>query len=66
MKDGKDDDNNLIKIKLLGPAVEFSEIENRVRQPPPNLGEHTMDVLKDVLNYSHEYLEELIKNGDIY
>lgn len=34
------------------PVVKYSESENRVRTPPPMLGEHTEEVLKTVLQLS--------------
>ena len=39
------------KIKMVGPPVEFSNSPNNVCLPPPILGEHTVEVLKNILNY---------------
>ncbi|XP_034949747.1 succinate--hydroxymethylglutarate CoA-transferase-like isoform X1 [Chelonus insularis] len=50
------------KVKFVGPAVKFSYGTNEPRLPPPTLGEHTREVLKKVLNYSDQTLENLIKN----
>ena len=33
------------EVSLVGPAVNFSGSENRVRGPPPALGQHTDQVL---------------------
>ncbi|KAK7865097.1 hypothetical protein R5R35_014632 [Gryllus longicercus] len=46
-------------VKVVGPPVEYSEAENCVRLPPPALGEHTDDVLKNILDYSEEKIKEL-------
>lgn len=63
-KDREGNDKNL-KVKLVGPAVEFSSSENRVRCPPPRLGEHTSQVLMELLNYSKEQIDELVQNRDV-
>lgn len=47
------------KMKLVGPAVDYSFAENKIRSPPPVLGQHTFEVLKNVLNYSKEAIEHL-------
>ncbi|XP_015591741.1 succinate--hydroxymethylglutarate CoA-transferase [Cephus cinctus] len=47
------------KVKVVGPAVTYSYAENRVRLPPPMLGQHTTEVLKTLLNYSEETLKAL-------
>ncbi|VDM27608.1 unnamed protein product [Toxocara canis] len=46
-------------IKVAGPAVHYSETVNRIRSPPPILGEHTKEVLSNVLNVSEEELKRL-------
>lgn len=53
------------KLKLVGPPVEFSECKNVINSPPPLLGEHTNDVLRNILNYSSEKVEKLKKLGVI-
>lgn len=50
------------KVKVVGPAVKFSYGENQVRSPPPTVGQHTRQVLKQVLNYSDQTIDSLIKN----
>lgn len=52
------------KIKMIGPAVKFSESQVRIRSPPPLLGEHTNDVLGE-LGYSKEKIDELRSEGVI-
>lgn len=51
-------------VKVVGPPVEFSMSTNSVYSPPPLLGQHTEEVLADVLGYSKEEIEEL-KNKNI-
>lgn len=48
------------KIKVVGPPVKYSYAENRARSPPPILGQHTIQVLKSVLNYSDEKIDGLV------
>ena len=52
-------------VKLVGPPVEFSGSGNRIRLPPPGLGEHTESVLQDRLGYSLTYIQELRNSGVI-
>ena len=52
-------------VKLVGPPVEFSGSGNRIRLPPPELGEHTESVLRDRLGYSLTYIQELRNSGVI-
>lgn len=35
-------------INLIGPAVKFSDTKTSIRRPPPLLGEHTTQVLREV------------------
>lgn len=48
------------KVKLVGPPVTYSYATNIVRSPPPTLGQHTLEVLRDILNYSDDKIENLI------
>ncbi|KAF9093410.1 hypothetical protein BGX29_009955 [Mortierella sp. GBA35] len=50
------------KIKLTGPAVKYSETKPSIRIPPPLLGQHTDEILKDVLGYDDEHIRDLKKN----
>nr|CAG4650963.1 EOG090X05UC [Simocephalus serrulatus]SVE94225.1 EOG090X05UC [Simocephalus serrulatus] len=52
-------------LKLVGPPVEFSGSGNRIRLPPPELGQHTESVLKDRLGYSLSQIEQLRDRGVI-
>ncbi|KAG0367679.1 hypothetical protein BGZ54_003475 [Gamsiella multidivaricata] len=47
------------KIKLAGPAVKYSETKPSIRIPPPLLGQHTDEILRDVLEYDEERIYEL-------
>ncbi|KAJ2622805.1 hypothetical protein GGI25_002692 [Coemansia spiralis] len=51
------------KIKLVGPAVEYSESEAAIRLPPPMLGQHTGEVLRSVLGYSDHQIEAAVRSG---
>ncbi|RZF38544.1 hypothetical protein LSTR_LSTR006139 [Laodelphax striatellus] len=53
------------EVRVVGPAVKFSHSENRVRLPPPALGQHTNHVLKDLLNYSDQKISMLVKSGAV-
>jgi len=48
-------------IKVVGPAVLFSEGGNLVRLPPPLLGQHTEEVLKSIAGYSDNNIRSLRK-----
>ncbi|KAF9124413.1 hypothetical protein BGW39_008219 [Mortierella sp. 14UC] len=47
------------RIKMTGPAVKYSETKPSIRIPPPLLGEHTEEVLKDILGYDEDRVREL-------
>ncbi|KAG1142480.1 hypothetical protein G6F37_002071 [Rhizopus arrhizus] len=53
------------KIKMVGPPVKYSEAKTSIRRPPPLLGEHTDEVLEQLLGYTKEKLEKLRKEGAI-
>ncbi|KAJ1520273.1 hypothetical protein ONE63_004475 [Megalurothrips usitatus] len=53
------------KIKLVAPAVQYSYAINKIRLPPPTLGQHTQEILQDVLGYSSEKIENLKKTGAV-
>ncbi|KAL3119428.1 hypothetical protein niasHT_002516 [Heterodera trifolii] len=46
-------------VKVVGPPVLFSMSENRIRSPPPVLGEHTKEILRDELGLDEGTLERL-------
>ncbi|KAG0327765.1 hypothetical protein BG004_002692 [Podila humilis] len=47
------------KIQLAGIPVKYSDTKPTIRLPPPCLGEHTEQVLKDVLGYDEETIQNL-------
>ncbi|KAJ8673452.1 hypothetical protein QAD02_004714 [Eretmocerus hayati] len=52
-------------MKIVGPPVQYSYSENSIRLPPPSLGQHTSEVLKNILSYSDETLVELRSSQDV-
>jgi len=44
---------------MVGPAVNFSKSGNYIRSPPPTLGEHTREILKNVINLSDAEIDTL-------
>lgn len=50
-------------VKVVGPAVVYSEARNDARTAPPTLGQHTDEVLSEILGYSEKYIEELRNNS---
>ncbi|KAE9552188.1 hypothetical protein FO519_004603 [Halicephalobus sp. NKZ332] len=49
------------QVKVVGPPVSYSTIENEIRTPPPLLGEHTVEVLQKELGLETRVLEDLKK-----
>jgi len=39
------------KLKLSSPPIKYSETPTEIKLPPPLLGEHTDEILKDILSY---------------
>ncbi len=46
-------------LRLCGVPIKYSETPGEVRMPPPLLGEHTDEILAEVVNYSQEQIEAL-------
>jgi crotonobetainyl-CoA:carnitine CoA-transferase CaiB-like acyl-CoA transferase len=47
------------KIKQIGIPMKFSETPGEIRKPPPLLGQHTKEILKNLLEYSEEEIKQL-------
>lgn len=47
-------------MKLIGPPVTYSYAMNIVRSPPPMLGQHTAEILRNLLQYSNDKIKNLI------
>ena len=52
-------------LRLTGVPVRHSETPGTIRRPPPLLGEHTNEVLADVLGYSPERIAALKDRGTV-
>jgi crotonobetainyl-CoA:carnitine CoA-transferase CaiB-like acyl-CoA transferase len=50
---------------ILCYTVKFSETPNEIRLPPPLLGQHTEEVLTDLLGYDADKLKALHAKGTI-
>jgi len=52
-------------LRLVGSPLKFSETPVDYKLPPPKLGEHTKDILTNLLGYSTDRIQELLKNNMI-
>ncbi len=52
------------KLKVLGNPIKMSEVDEEVFKRPPYLGEHTEEILRELLNYSPEQIEDS-KSGKV-
>lgn len=50
-------------VKLVNTPVKYSFSEPSIRTPPPTLGQHTDEVLGEVLGLSKSDIESLKKDG---
>lgn len=50
-------------IKLVNTPVKYSEAKPRVRTPPPTLGQHTDEILREHLGMSDEQIKGLREGG---
>jgi len=53
------------KIKLVGIPVKYSDSQIAIRRPPPILGEHTAEILSEILGYDDTSIAMLRKEGII-
>lgn len=51
------------KIKFTGPAVQFGNGGNYCRSPPPTLGEHTAEVLENILEMNNVEIQQFKSEG---
>jgi CoA:oxalate CoA-transferase len=52
-------------LKMAGVPIKMSETQGSVRRPAPLLGQHTEEILKELLNLSDEEIDGL-RNKDIF
>ncbi|MFL7809298.1 MAG: CoA transferase, partial [Anaerolineae bacterium] len=52
-------------VEIVGSPFHLSETPGTVRTPAPTLGQHTEEVLREVLGYERERIEELIEIGAV-
>lgn len=50
---------------FIGPAVRFNNFNISAPKPPPVIGQHTVEVLKNMLGYQDNYIAELIKDKTV-
>jgi succinate--hydroxymethylglutarate CoA-transferase len=50
-------------MKLVSPPVKFSENKPSIRSPPPTLGQHTDEVLADLLGMEESTIKDLKEAG---
>ena len=51
------------ELKLVGPVPKLSATPAAIRRPPPLLGEHTVEVLTELLGYDEETVSRLREEG---
>ena len=52
------------KVPLIGNPVKMSETPPQYRLPPPTLGQHTDEVLEELLDFDKEQIQ-ILKDGNI-
>ncbi|MCF7810885.1 CoA transferase [bacterium] len=52
-------------LKLCGIPIKYSDTPATIRRHPPLVGEHTEEILMDVLGYDSERIDELKRDGVI-
>ena len=51
------------RLHLVGPPVRLSGTPQTIRRPPPGLGEHTREVLSEVLAWPHSRVDAALRSG---
>lgn len=52
-------------IKAISPPVKYSKADPSIRRPPPLLGQHTDEILRDVVGLDEEKIRELREKGTV-
>ena len=50
-------------IKLVNTPVKYSESKPGIRMPPPTLGQHSDEILRDTLGMREEDIQKLRNDG---
>ncbi|XP_064524348.1 succinate--hydroxymethylglutarate CoA-transferase isoform X3 [Pseudopipra pipra] len=53
------------RIAVPGPGVRYSEFDVSHPKPPPLVGQHTVEILKSMLGYEDDAIEELLCTGAV-
>lgn len=53
------------EVSMVGPVPKMSVTQPLIRSAPPSLGEHTEQVLRNLLGYSDERIQGLVADGTI-
>ncbi|KAM4792661.1 succinyl-CoA:glutarate CoA-transferase isoform 2-T2 [Cyanocitta cristata] len=53
------------RIAVPGPGVRYSEFAVSHPKPPPLVGQHTVEILKSMLGYEDDAIEELLRTGAV-
>ncbi len=51
------------EVRLVAPAVAFGRSRNEIRTAPPTLGEHTQEILGEVLEFNDTEIKQLKDDG---
>uniref|UniRef100_A0A8C6JGW6 Succinyl-CoA:glutarate CoA-transferase n=1 Tax=Melopsittacus undulatus TaxID=13146 RepID=A0A8C6JGW6_MELUD len=53
------------RIAVPGPGVRYSDFAMSHPKPPPLVGQHTVEILKGILGYEDDAIEELLRTGAV-
>ncbi|XP_028289812.1 succinyl-CoA:glutarate CoA-transferase isoform X2 [Gouania willdenowi] len=53
-------------IAVPGPAVRYSSFSPSGPTPPPLIGQHTVQVLRDTLSYTDDVIKSLLESGAVF